>query len=70
MGILGSIVNTVKKGVDSYNGAIEKERERMEDWPDNRLVFMAQKKSFLPAGMAAMQILKARGYSSSQIAGM
>jgi hypothetical protein len=70
MGILGSIVNTVKKGVDSYNGAIEKEREGMEDWPDNRLVFMAQKKSFLPAGMAAMQILKTRGYTPSQIAGM
>jgi hypothetical protein len=69
-GILGGIVNAAIKGYGSYQDAIKKEKEKMEKWPDKRLAFMAQKKQVLPAGMAAMQILKERGYNASQIAKM
>ena len=69
-GFFGSLVNLVKKGVNAYKGSQDKEKERMKDWPDKRLAQTAKSKQLLPAGMAAMQILKDRGYSASQIANM
>jgi len=49
---------------------INNEKKKMEDWPDKRLASIAQNKQALPAGMAAMQILKERGYTASDIANM
>jgi hypothetical protein len=69
-GFFGGVTNLVKKGMGSYKGAIEKEKERMQDWPDTRIANVAKSKSALPAGMAALQLLKERGYTSSDIAKM
>jgi len=69
-GFFGGVANLFKKGMDSYKGAIEKEKERMQDWPDARIASVAKSKSALPAGMAAMQLLKERGYTASDIAKM
>lgn len=49
------------KGVEAYKGNIDKEKERMADWPDVRLADVAKRKAFLSEGMAALQILKERG---------
>jgi len=69
-GFLGGVVNLVKKGMDTYNSAIKKEKERMKDWPDARLADWVRKKSALPAGMAALQLLNERGHTTSDIAKM
>jgi hypothetical protein len=69
-GFLGGIVNLAKKGMENYNSAIKKEKERMQNWPDARLADWARKKTALPAGMAASQLLKERGYTTSDIAKM
>jgi hypothetical protein len=60
----------VGKAINGYKDGINKEKERMLRWTDARLAREAQTKSVLPSGMAAMQILKERGYSGSDIARM
>jgi len=69
-GFLGGVVNSVVKGMGNYNSAIKKEKERMQNWPDARLANWAKSKAVLPAGMAALQLLKERGYTTSDIAKM
>lgn len=71
------LFNATKLGFQKLaNGAkklkenIDKEKERMAEWPDARLAREAKTKMVLPSGMAAMQILKERGYSGTDIANM
>ena len=70
MGLLGSLFNAVVKGTSAYSGSISKEKARMANWSDKRLADTAKRKSYSPEGMAAMQLLKEKGYNNSDIAKM
>jgi hypothetical protein len=69
---LGEAAKTVgdaaKKAVDGYNGKIEDEKKRMARFSDSQLARIARSNSFLPSGMAAMAILKERGYTGRDVA--
>jgi hypothetical protein len=69
-GFLKGAVNLVKKGVDAYTESMGKEIERMSNWSDQQLAFIARNQSVTPKGMAAMKILKERGYTGADIANL
>jgi hypothetical protein len=71
MGLLGSLFNIVAKKVNTYSSdSLSKEKARMATWSNKRLAYAAKNKSYSPEGIAAMQMLKEKGYSASDIAKM
>jgi hypothetical protein len=63
-------IQKLGEGTKKLNENIAKEKERLAEWSDDRLAREAKSKGILPSGIAAMQILKERGYSGTDIASM
>jgi TPR repeat protein len=60
----------VGAGKKGYTDKLEQEKSKLYEKTDKQLAKIAQSYAILPKGMAAMAILKERGYSSQDIARM